>query len=171
MTTANNGRTPRPAPLKLLNGRGRGRDSGGRIVEDSPNFPRLPPEPPDGLGEYAAAEWRRVVPELARLKLLKPIDRAGLTCYCELWETFVEATKDVHSRGIVVENTSVKHDGTQKTWYTANPAVQVQKAAQAAIRAWCSEFGLTPAAENKVAGAAKQDADEDDPFDVPARMG
>lgn len=147
---ANAGRKARPPALKLLEGRGRGRDSGGREVKTAPGFVRLPPDPPDELGEFARAEWDRVVPELSRLKLLTPNNRAALAAYCEMWETFVRATADVHERGLVVENHSVRKDGTESTWFTANPAVAVQRNAQAALRAWAPEFGLTPASEGKV---------------------
>ncbi len=157
MAAANVGRTPKPSTLLLLEGRGRGRDSGGRIVKESPNFVRLPPEAPENLGPHARAEWERVMPELLRLKLVKPIDRAALVCYCETWEVFVRATAEVHEHGLVVENRSVKKDGTESVWFTANPAVGIQRNAQAAIRAWCAEFGLTPAAETKV-GRSEGDA-------------
>lgn len=155
---ANAGRKARPTNLKLLEGRGRGRDSGGREVKDAPSFVRLPPERPEELGPIARAEWDRVVPELSRLKLLTPNNRASLAAYCEMWETFVRATKHVHENGLVVENRSVKKDGTESTWFTANPAVTVQRNAQAALRAWAPEFGLTPASEGKVSAPdAKED--------------
>lgn len=158
------GPAPEPIPLRLLHGRRPGRDSGGRPVKEPLNFVRLPPEPPDSLGPHARAEWDRVLPDLTRVKLAKQIDRAALVSYCEMWETFVRATADVHERGLVVENQSVKKDGTQTTWFTANPAVGIQLKAQAAIRAWCAEFGLTPAAENKVGSTANDGDGDDDPF-------
>lgn len=162
--SANAGRTPKPPSLKLVEGRSPGRDSGGREVKPTPGFVRLPPDAPAWLGEVARAQWDLVVPELSRLQLLKPIDGAALAAYCEMVQTFVQATEDVHERGLVVENRSVKKDGTESTWFTANPAVAVQRNAQAAIRAWCSEFGLTPAAEGKVVGGGGDDEEDDNPF-------
>lgn len=164
MGTANAGRTPRPAALKLVDGRSPGRDSGGRKVAEPVGFLRLPPEPPEWLGVHAREEWDRIVPELQRLRLIKPIDASALAAYCEQVEIFVRATKDVHDQGLTVENKSVKKDGAESVWFTANPAVGVQRNAQAAMRAWCSEFGLTPAAEAKVGGREASDAEEDDPF-------
>ena len=64
------GRTAQPAALKLIGGRGNGRDSGGRVVNPGPAFRRLPPKPPTWLSREAAAEWKRVVPGLQRLDLL-----------------------------------------------------------------------------------------------------
>lgn len=80
-------------------------------------------------------------------------------------EVFVRATEDVHATGLTVENRSVRKDGTESVWFTANPSVGVQRNAQAAIRAWAAEFGLTPAAEVKVARPeASDDGKETNPF-------
>jgi P27 family predicted phage terminase small subunit len=160
MAQAATGRKPRPAKLKLIEGRSPGRDSGGREVRKPPSFVRLPPEPPAWLGDVARSEWERVVPELQRLQLCKPVDAAALGAYCEMVELFVRATDEVHRSGLTVENRSVKKNGDTSVWYTANPAVGVQRNAQQAIRAWCSEFGLTPAAELKVSGSAAKEADD-----------
>lgn len=165
MATAAAGRKSRPANLKLVEGRGPGRDSGGRPIKEPPAFRRVPPEPPEWLGERARRVWDRTVPELARLELLKAVDGPALAAYCEMVELFVAATEDVHLNGLTVENKSIRKDGTESVWYTANPAVGVQRNAQAAIRAWCAEFGLTPAAEMKLASGGGDDGPEDDdPF-------
>lgn len=161
---ANAGRKAKPAALKLVDGRRPGKDSGGREVKAPPGFVRLPPTAPEWLGPHARDLWDEVVPELQRLELTKPIDGPALSAYCEMWDLFVVATEEVHSGGLVVENRSVKKDGTESVWYTANPAVGVQKSAQAAMRAWCSEFGLTPAAEGKVGKPEAVDGSEGDPF-------
>ncbi|MGH3821378.1 MAG: phage terminase small subunit P27 family [Pseudonocardiaceae bacterium] len=54
-------------------------------------------------GREAAAEWRRVVPGLANLDLLKEEDRAVLTAYCECWSTFVAATRTVQREGLTIQ--------------------------------------------------------------------
>lgn len=161
---ANAGPTPKPPSLKLLGGRSPGRDSGGRKVDPPPAFVRLPPEAPDLLGEHARAEWDRVVPELQRLGLIKSIDRAALASYCEMWDLFVRATEDVHESGLTVENHSVRKDGSESVWFTKNPSIAVQRDAQAALRAWCAEFGLTPAAEGRLSVGGAPDGDDRNPF-------
>ncbi|MFI6583552.1 hypothetical protein [Embleya sp. NPDC050493] len=70
------GPAARPAALRLVEGRSPGRDSGGRPVAPHPAYTRPPPAAPIWLPCEAAAEWRRVVPELQRLKFLKLPDRA-----------------------------------------------------------------------------------------------
>ncbi|MFC5144282.1 phage terminase small subunit P27 family [Streptomyces aureoversilis] len=147
---------PRPAGLKLVEGRAPGRDSGGRLVKPVPSFRRLPPEPPEWLPEEARAEWERVVPELARLELLKPVDRSALAAYCLCWDRLVQAQREMAQDGSVLSTNSqgrVRH-----------PAVAVIEAASKELRAWAGEFGLTPSAEARVGRQEADDGDEANPF-------
>jgi P27 family predicted phage terminase small subunit len=147
------GRTAAPAALKLLNGRGPGKDSAGRPVNEGPKFVRQAPEPPSWLAREAKAEWRRVVPELERLRLLSRVTRASLTAYCETWEVFVAATRLVHEQGLTIE---------AKQGRLANPAVGIARSAGAELRRWAIEYGLTPASEQKVKPAEVEDGDDFD---------
>ncbi len=150
------GRAAQPAKLKLLNGRSDGRDSGGRPVTQAPGFVRLPPEAPEWLPAEARAEWDRVVPELQRLELTKPIDRAALTAYVLTWDRMVRAQKEIEDDGgsVLGENSQgrVRH-----------PAIAVIEAASKELRAWAHEFGLTPSAEQRV-GRSGGDGGEESPF-------
>lgn len=141
-----------PATLRLLNGRGPGRDSGGRKVERGPAFVRSAPAPPTWLGREAKAEWRRVVPELERLRLLSRVTRASLTAYCQTWETFVLATQLLAKEGLVIE---------AKQGLLSHPAVGIQRAAGAELRRWAVEYGLTPASEQKVKAPEVADGEDD----------
>jgi len=161
MATA--GRKPRPPALKLLNGRGPGVDSGGRKVKPGPAFVRSAPTPPSWLSREARAEWRRVVPELERLKLLKQPSRSSLASYCESWATFVLASRDVTRFGATVERTTTRKDGSVVKERVANPAIPLQHASTRELRSWCAEFGLTPSSESRVkipeAGGGAEDFD------------
>lgn len=132
------GRPSTPAPLKLLQGAREGRDSGGRPVKTPPAFVRKPPKPPTWMSREAAAEWRRVVPGLQRLDLLKEEDRAVLTAYCETWATFVDASRVVRREGLTI-------DAKQGT--LPHPAVGIARNAGRELRAFANHFGLSPAAE------------------------
>jgi P27 family predicted phage terminase small subunit len=148
---------PRPTRLKLIEGRGEGRDSGGRKVKQTPGFVRLPPDPPEWLPAEARAEWDRIVPELQRLELLKPIDRSSLTAYCMSWQRFFDACKDIAEGKVTTRGSQgqlVKH-----------PSVMVAESASKELRAWAGEFGLTPSAEQRLAGfGADNAAADENPF-------
>ena len=143
-----------PAPLQLLHGRGEGVDSGGRKVKTTPEFRRIAPKPPTWLSKEAAAEWRRVVPGLTRLDLLKEEDRATLTAYCETWSTFVDATRQVRREGLTI-------DAKQGT--LPHPAVGIARNAGRELRAFANLFGLSPASEMAL-GKVTGGEDDDNPF-------
>lgn len=144
-----------PATLQLLKGRGNGTDSGGRKVKTPPSFRRLAPTAPTWLSREAKAEWRRVVPGLQNLDLLKPEDRAVLTAYCETWATFVDATRKVRAEGLTIE---------AKQGMLPHPAVGIARNAGRELRSFANLFGLSPAAEMAL-GKASGDGEEDtNPF-------
>lgn len=150
-------RPPKPARLKLVEGRSPGRDSGGRKVPESPQFIRQAPDAPDWLDAEALAEWRRVAPTLERLDLLKPEDRALLSAYCETWSVYVAAVQRVRAEGLTI--TSPKSGVVHR-----NPAVTVAETARMHLLRLASEFGLTPAAEQRLAVAPGDDGDGLNPF-------
>lgn len=147
---------PRPATLKLVSGVRPGRDSGGRKVKAPPGFRRVPPVAPSWLPDEAAAEWGRVVPELARLELTKPVDRAALAAYCLTWDRLVSAQRELNEHGSVL--------GRNSQGQVRHPLVAVIEAASKDLRAWCAEFGFTPSAENRLSTPEANDALDDDPL-------
>lgn len=169
---------PKPVHLKLIEGRGNGRDSGGRKVAEAPKFKRLPPVAPEWLPDEAAAEWARVVPELSRLELLKPVDRASLTAYCLTWQRLVDAQKLATEHQIVQAEAIRNGDGVITDVVTLNgygllaknsqglvraPWIAVMEAASKDLRAWAAEFGFTPSAESNL-GVKESGDDAEDPF-------
>lgn len=153
---ANAGRKAAPAGLKLLEGRGRGKDSGGREVVPPPNFRRLPPGKPADLSPEADALWDELVGELQRLQLLKPIDGPALQIAVEAFARWKEAGRALAADGL----TYVAPSGLVKV----NPLVGVVERASAEFRAWAAEFGLSPAAERKLTAPAADVGDEENPF-------
>ena len=166
---------PRPVALKLLEGRGHGRDSGGRKVAEAPLFKRIPPEAPEWLPDEARAEWDRVVPELARLELTKPVDRAALTAYVLTWQRLVDASKLVSEHqdftyvirgkdGEVIDSERIGGYGLlgqNSQGIVRAPWVAIAEAASKDLRAWCAEFGFTPSAEAKLSVQEADNGEED----------
>lgn len=145
----------KPAALQLLHGRGNGTDSGGRKVKTPPEFKRIPPKPPTWLSREAKAEWKRVVPGLQRLDILKEEDRAVLAAYCETWATFVHATRVVAVEGLTI---------VAKQGMLPHPAVAIARNAGRELRTFAGQFGLTPVAEMALGRQADDGAEEDNPF-------
>lgn len=148
----------KPPRLKLLNGRGDGKDSAGRPIPTPPKFAREAPEPPDWLDGEALAEWERVAPSLEELDLLKTADRATLAAYCETWARYVAAVAEYKVNGLTLINPDSGRVGK-------NPAVAIAETAAAQLRTYANDFGLSPAAERAISTAVKtDDSTDDDPY-------
>jgi P27 family predicted phage terminase small subunit len=131
---------PRPARLKLLGGRHEGVDSGGRKVEQPPEFRRVTPTMPEELSPEAAEHWTLIVDELARLELTKPIDAGALAALCEAWSRFWRAQRTVNQ----LADAELFADGR------IHPAWRAAEAASREYRQLAVEFGLTPSSEGRL---------------------
>lgn len=146
-----------PLGLRVLNGRGEGRDSGGRrISDDDAGFERGAPVIPTWLQGEARNTWRRLVPKLAARKLIKPEDRDALAAYCLAVASMREAQESINEQGMLIST----ERGAQKL----NPAFTVLVQSQNAIRAFAHEFGLTPASESNIVRGDEDGGQEGNPF-------
>lgn len=152
---ATGGVKPKPTHLKVLNGRGDGKDSAGRQIKKPPRFVRKAPGAPTWMSREAKAEWRRVVPELERLKLVKQAMRGGLAAYCVTWARFVQAQRTLDDKGLTYE--------AAQGWIP-RPEVAIVKACTQELRQWASEFGLTPTSEGRLSVPDEPPEDEDEGF-------
>lgn len=146
-----------PVQLRLVNGRSGGRDSGGRRVEEPLDFVRKAPRMPSWLPDEAKRAWKRVVPGLEKQGLLKPEDLDTLVSYClAVWlQRQASAELQANPDGLTTPG---------KESMKAHPSVATLRNAQATIRAFAHEFGLTPAAESNV-NRGEDDVDgKDNPF-------
>ena len=153
---ARRGRPPDPTPLKVLKGRGNGKDQAGRPIPKVPSFDRGAPDVPELLDDEARAEWERVAPSLDRLDLLKPEDRAALATYCNTWSVYVASVRTYQRDGM----TKTSPQGN----ITLHPAMRVMNASSATLLRFMQEFGLTPAAEIRLAKPVTPDDSEDDAY-------
>jgi P27 family predicted phage terminase small subunit len=142
MTGAAAGRKSRPSHLKIAEGRGNGTDSGGRPVPDLPPFRRAIPVKPDDLTAAASRFWDRIVEDMTHADSLKPLDGFAMEALCESYSRWHEA-KTERAAGPL---TSITSQGVG-----VSPLVRVEAEASREFRSWCAEFGLTPAAEMKLA--------------------
>lgn len=150
------GTKPAPVSLQLLKGKGDGKDSGGREIKHPPKFKREAPAKPDTLSDLAACMWDQIVEELEGLDVLKRIDGPALAMACETYAAWHDARDLRIARGLTTSGSTGQ--------LTTAPWVTIERAAAKDFRAWCSEFGLTPSAEMRLAKGSDDGADEDNPF-------
>jgi P27 family predicted phage terminase small subunit len=112
-------------------------------------------DPPEWLNDDAAAEWRRVAPELATRRTLTDADLWALETYClqvaqaRQMQRQIDALNDpfVYSEG-----------GTPRP----HPAFRAQRDAMTVARQFAGELGLTPAARVRVRGETPKGGNDED---------
>lgn len=132
------GRKPAATSQKRLNG-----NPGKRALnKDEPEaalYQKLP-DPPEWLGEYAVAEWKRAGTILLSMGLLADADLQLFASYCQNVHMMIESSLDIKENGFTIEGAR----GVVK-----NPAVSTFQAATNALKSLSSEFGMTPASRTR----------------------
>jgi P27 family predicted phage terminase small subunit len=82
------------------------------------------------------------------------LDRAALASYCSAWGDLCEAHRILQQHG----STYV----TEKGVITLHPMLKVAERARQALRAFASEFGLTPSARTRVDAQVTPETTEDE---------
>ena len=144
-------RYPVPTQLKLLRG-----NPGHRPIKAEPQptpIDELPESPPFLLG-YAIEEWRRVVPELQRMRIATVVDIQVLAAYCQAYGRWRLAEETI-ARMAVGDNDwngmLLKTGGVP----ARNPLLRVASEASREMVRYASELGFTPIARVRLAGAIK----------------
>ena len=143
------GPPPQPAHLKLVRG-----NPGKRRVrpEVEPRVSQQLPEPPVFLSEDAKGEWRRLIEEMVRLKLVTRLDMMLFGCYCQSfsdWKSAVEAFNQTAQRDPLMHGLLIE----DRNGARPNPLLRVVRAAADTMLRTAAEFGLTPIARARIAGA------------------
>lgn len=138
-----------PTNLRLL----RGDPSKGRALqnknEPQPIIPDSVPEPPSPLEGYAADEWRRLAPELYRLKLITMADINTLATYCQCYKTWREATEmmnELSRNGAFMKGYVWEH----RTGIVKNSLHTVAREAAIDMLRFANEFGLSPSSRSRI---------------------
>lgn len=142
------GRKPLPTAVKRLRGTLRPH----RANPNEPQVPAAVPEPPKWLRGEALAEWKRITPKLAAAGLLTQLDLAVLAGYCGAWGDLCDATRIVQDQG----TTFISPRGM----LVLHPELRRIEKARAALRAFASEFGLSPSARSRVGATPPRDDDD-----------
>jgi P27 family predicted phage terminase small subunit len=148
------GPIPKPTALKVLEGNPGRRPFNGAEPKPRPVVPACP----RWLDSEARREWRRVSGELERLGLLTIVDRAALAGYCQAYARWRQAEEVLSREGTTYE--------TPTGHLRARPEVAIAQRCLGLVRAFCSEFGLTPSARGRMSVGPMPESDEDNPFDV-----
>ena len=138
-----------------------------RILEGNPSKRPLPknepkpdpsmPECPEWLLDEAKEEWFRIAPELYKLRLLTRLDRVALAAYCQSYAKWAEAERWLKEHGPVYP--ILNEDGSVRYLQQA-PQVGIANQCLKQIRAFCAEFGLTPASRARIELPSEREDDD-----------
>ncbi|MFN2388018.1 MAG: phage terminase small subunit P27 family [Actinomycetota bacterium] len=115
---------------------------------------------PGFLGDEAAEEWDRIVPELEQRGHTTPLDRAVLATYCfwfGMWSRLVRVVEDHYE-----EHGSYTMEVGEKGYRQEIPEVSLTKKAGEKMIEAAKQIGLTPAARGE---SPQPPAPEDDARD------
>jgi P27 family predicted phage terminase small subunit len=119
-----------------------------------PNEPKpalVRPSCPAWLTLQAKREWRRIAKELEILGLLTRVDRAALAAYCQCYGRWWQAEKVIQERGFVTEVFRLDAEGNEVTSYLQQrPEVSISRNMLMLMKAFLTEFGMTPAARTRI---------------------
>lgn len=118
---------------------------------------------PDYLSEHARAEWNRIVPLLAKRKILTEADVASVESYCMAVGTVREMDIEIQRVGAVQKVYKLDKDGNSVlVSVRKNPAVGIRNEAMTQSRLYASELGATPVSRSRP--TVDDDDDDDDLF-------
>ena len=134
----------------------------------SPNQPKIKPirsemAPPPGMSPQGKEAWKQFQPILVKMGILTIADPHAVKMLCEAWSDWVvarTALMELPSR--FVESCNEK---TGTVTIKAHPALFAVSEADARVRRWFNEFGLTPASRSKVSSTPGTPEEADDPLD------
>jgi len=147
------GRKNKPNELKKLEG-----NPGHRAIPEGVEpqaEPNCPPAP-SWLSRVAKLEWNRVAPELHRLGLLKGLDLQPLAIYCQSYADMRKAQEELNKHGL----TTVHVNKAGEENLVVRPEHYVVQACVKQIKAFCTEFGMTPSSRARLMLPSEKTADD-----------
>jgi P27 family predicted phage terminase small subunit len=108
------------------------------------------------VSDKAHQAWGHVVAVLDDMGVLTRADVMALELLCEAYADYLGARDALKAFGSNYYET----EGRNGTMRRAHPAVATMQDADRRIKAWLTEFGLTPSARTRVEAVLEKDADD-----------
>lgn len=156
------GRKPKPAQQQINEGdpAKRGVHKLDQKLESEPKAVRGLPPCPEHLSGRARSAWKFFAGELAVMKLDKRPDGPMLEGACVAYARAVDADLILAEKGLVVEDKFIADSGDVIVLKTKkHPAVEISNRAWALLKAFCSEFGLSPVSRTRLTIPKDDDGD------------
>ncbi len=161
------GRKPKPVSRQIAEGdpSKRGVHKLRSMLEAEPKAGRGLPDCPKHLKGMARKAWRFWAEELAGMSLDCRSDAMMLEGACVSYQTYVELYELIETQGkLVAKKERNPHTGQMEVVdVRPHPALHVRDRALMQMKAFCSEFGLSPVSRSRLS-VERQETDDYDPW-------
>jgi len=140
------GRKPKPTQMKVIQGTFR-KDRANRA---EPRPRKELPSCPDFLQGTARKEYFRIGRKLERIGVLTEVDDLALIGLCQSWAEYLEATEQARKTGMLVKAPS--------GYPIFNPYVVLANQALKRVKAFLTEFGMTPSSRSRIVATPPDDS-------------
>ena len=158
------GQRPKPTAIQIVEGDPR-RLGKNKLLEKQAREPKPAdglPKCPEHLKGYARGAWNRWRKQLQAMDLDRAPDAQALECACQAYQDVAECYKMITKQGRVLPRRA--RDGAGN-WVVVglmtHPAVRQRNQAMMIMKAFCDEFGLTPAARTRLSVEPIDDEEDD----------
>ncbi len=153
----------KPTALRLLEG-----NPGKRpLNENEPQPARTIPPIPKHLDKIAKKRWGELAEYLHTLGILTAIDGDALAVYCQAYSDWVKIEKTLKEPDSDVQ---MKHTidaaGNEFLEMKSNPRVRQKNELWKIMKAYLSEFGMTPSSRSRIGVKVKGQKDELEEFNL-----
>ena len=125
----------------------RGNPGKRRMSDREPKPSNDVPRCPVWLSADAKRAWKRLVPQLKRMRVLSAVDADALTAYCQTWARWKRAEEFLEKHGDVYP---LRDDGGNIRCMQQFPQVAIARNLAQLLKAYQQEFGLTPSARTRI---------------------
>ncbi len=137
------GPPPKPTVLRMRYGNPSKRP----MNEREPKPRKATPRCPAWLRPEAKTVWRRMVPELRRMKVLSTADGEALASFCQAHVRWQEAEEFLAKHGSVY---AVRDERGQLRYMNQFPQVSIARNLLLILKSFYQEFGMTPSARTRI---------------------
>ena len=146
------GPPPKPTVLRMRYGNPSKRPMNKREPKPRKATPRCPA----WLRKEAKVVWKRMVPELRRMKVLTTADGEALASFCQAYVRWQEAEEFLAKHGPVY---AVRDERGQVRYMQQFPQVSIARNLLMILKSFYQEFGMTPSARTRIEIPAEDDGD------------
>ena len=159
------GRKPKPIQTQISEGdpRKRGKNKLKEALAELPSPQRGYPPCPEHLSPLARKTWVFLAAQIEIMNQDHQPDALMLEGACVNYARAVKADQAVERDGITIEESDIDAESGERIILRmkANPAANISDKAWKLVRAFCSEFGLSPTSLTRLKIEKPADEDED----------